>query len=188
MAAWLNLSLYSRCSSLGLSLTNNSIVGPLLEDRLIKAPLKTHGLSRPSWAVYPVAGHSESLLFFYLVILWQGLNAARSESPVCVFICCKTGSGPLLFSPPSQKEADENCCLFTHLQDWFCSILRHNAGLSLHATLKPWLGGGQFLLPQRTNKGKWEFSKLQNWMRQRGFSAWGIQIGPIAVLQANFIL
>ena len=79
-----------------------------------------------------------SPIIFGMQIHIQGLSAATSESPVCVFICCKTGSGPLLFSPPSQKEADENCCLFAHLQVWFCSIFRHNAGFSLHAMLKPW--------------------------------------------------
>ena len=42
--------------------------------------------------------------------------------------------------------------------------------------------GGQFLLPQRANNGKREFTQLQNWMRQRGFSAWGIQTGPLASL------
>ena len=30
--------------------------------------------------------------------------------------------------------------------------------------------------------GKRELSQLQNWMRQRGFSAWGIQTGPFASL------
>ena len=42
--------------------------------------------------------------------------------------------------------------------------------------------GGQFLLPQRANNGKGEFIQLQNWMRQRGFGAWSIQIGPFAAL------
>ena len=42
--------------------------------------------------------------------------------------------------------------------------------------------GGQFLLPQRANNGKREFPQLQNWMRQRGFRAWGIQTGPFASL------
>ena len=40
--------------------------------------------------------------------------------------------------------------------------------------------GGQFLLPQRANNGKGEFSQLQKWMSQRVFSAWGIQTGPFA--------
>ena len=48
--------------------------------------------------------------------------------------------------------------------------------------------GGQFLLPQRANNGKREFIQLQNWMRQRGFSAWGIQPGPFAALWAHFVL
>ena len=34
-------------------------------------------------------------------------------------------------------------------------------------------------------KGK--FSQSQKWTRQRGLSAWGIQIGPVAACQANFI-
>ena len=38
--------------------------------------------------------------------------------------------------------------------------------------------GGQFLLPQRANTEKREFSQLPIWMMQRGFSAWGIQTGP----------
>ena len=42
--------------------------------------------------------------------------------------------------------------------------------------------GGQFLLPQRDNMKKRDFTQLQNWMRQRGFSAWGIQTGPFAAL------
>ena len=35
--------------------------------------------------------------------------------------------------------------------------------------------GSQFLLPQRANNGKREFSQLQNWTRQMVFSAWSIQ-------------
>ena len=40
--------------------------------------------------------------------------------------------------------------------------------------------GGQFLLPQRANNEKREFSQLQKWMRQGGFSAWGNQTGSFA--------
>ena len=40
--------------------------------------------------------------------------------------------------------------------------------------------GGQFLLPQRANNGKWEFTQLQNWMRQGGFGAWGIHTWSFA--------
>ena len=47
--------------------------------------------------------------------------------------------------------------------------------------------GSHFLLPQRANYQKREFSQLQNWMRQRGFSAWGIQTGPLAAHWANFV-
>ena len=39
-----------------------------------------------------------------------------------------------------------------------------------------------FLLPQKANYGKGEFFQLQIWMRQRRFSAWGIQTGPLAAL------
>ena len=42
--------------------------------------------------------------------------------------------------------------------------------------------GSQFLLPQRANNGKGKFSQLPIWMRLRGFSAWGIQTGPLAAL------
>ena len=42
--------------------------------------------------------------------------------------------------------------------------------------------GSPFLLPQRANFEKGEFSQLPIWMRQRGFSAWGIQTGPFAAL------
>ena len=47
--------------------------------------------------------------------------------------------------------------------------------------------GGQFLLPQRANMEKREFIKLQNWMRQRGLGAWGIQNGPFAAHWAHFV-
>ena len=40
--------------------------------------------------------------------------------------------------------------------------------------------GSPFLLPQRANNEKVVFTQLQNGMRQRGLSAWGIQIGPFA--------
>ena len=40
----------------------------------------------------------------------------------------------------------------------------------------------QFLLPQRTINGKREFLQPQKWMRQRVFSALGIQTGPFAFL------
>ena len=42
--------------------------------------------------------------------------------------------------------------------------------------------GGQFLLPQRANNGKREFTQLQDWMRQVDFSARAIQSGPFASL------
>ena len=49
--------------------------------------------------------------------------------------------------------------------------------------------GSHFLLPQkqRANNQEREFSQLQNWMRQRGFSAWSIQNGPFAALLAHFV-
>ena len=47
--------------------------------------------------------------------------------------------------------------------------------------------GSQFLLPQRANNGKREFTQLQKWMMQRIFSAWGIQIGPFAACSADFV-
>ena len=40
----------------------------------------------------------------------------------------------------------------------------------------------QFLLPQRSNNEKREFTQLKNWMRQRVFSAWAIHSGPFAAL------
>ena len=44
------------------------------------------------------------------------------------------------------------------------------------------------LLPQRANNGKGEFIQLQKWMRQRVFSACGIQTGPFASCWATFVL
>ena len=46
--------------------------------------------------------------------------------------------------------------------------------------------GGQFLLPQRANNGKREFFQPQNWMRQRVFSALGIQTGPLLPFKPPF--
>ena len=48
--------------------------------------------------------------------------------------------------------------------------------------------GSQFLLPQRANNGKREFSKLQKRMTQWVFSARAIQTGPFAACWAPFIL
>ena len=42
--------------------------------------------------------------------------------------------------------------------------------------------GGQFLLPQRANNGKSEFTQLQNWMTQRDFGARYILSGLLASL------
>ena len=47
--------------------------------------------------------------------------------------------------------------------------------------------GGQFLLPQRANCEKREFSQLQKWMRQRCLSTWGIQIGLFAAPSAHCV-
>ena len=46
--------------------------------------------------------------------------------------------------------------------------------------------GCQFLLPQRANNEKREFSQLQKWMTQRGLGAWDIQTEPFAAPQAHF--
>ena len=48
--------------------------------------------------------------------------------------------------------------------------------------------GSPILLPQKANYQKREFSQLQNWMRQRVFSALGIQTGPFAASGAHFVL
>ena len=48
--------------------------------------------------------------------------------------------------------------------------------------------GGHFLLPQRANNGKGEFTQLQNWMRHMDSSAWGIQTGPYAAHSAHFAM
>ena len=48
--------------------------------------------------------------------------------------------------------------------------------------------GGQFLLPQRVNNGKTAIIQLQNWMRQRSFSAWGIQTWPFAAHSVHFVM
>ena len=48
--------------------------------------------------------------------------------------------------------------------------------------------GEPILITQKANHGKREFFQLQNWMRQRGFSAWGIQTGPFAALCTSHIL
>ena len=48
--------------------------------------------------------------------------------------------------------------------------------------------GSLFLLPQRTNNWKREFTQLQKWMRQKVFSALGNQIGPFAACSAAFLL
>ena len=47
--------------------------------------------------------------------------------------------------------------------------------------------GGPFLLPQRTNNGKREFSQPQKWMRQKVFSAWGIQTEPFTSHSTPFV-
>ena len=48
--------------------------------------------------------------------------------------------------------------------------------------------GAQFLLPQKANNEKGEFSQLQKRMVRGGFCAWGIQTGPFAACWANFVL
>ena len=47
-------------------------------------------------------------------------------------------------------------------------------------TFFPFILGSPFLLPQRANYEKGEFSQLPIWIRLRGFSAWGIQTGSFA--------
>ena len=47
--------------------------------------------------------------------------------------------------------------------------------------------GSPFLLPQRANNQKREFSKLQTWMKQRGFSARGIQTWSFSSCWDTFV-
>ena len=46
---------------------------------------------------------------------------------------------------------------------------------------------GQLLLPQRANNGTRGFIQPLNWVRQRVFGAWCIQIGPYAPHWAYFV-
>ena len=55
------------------------------------------------------------------------------------------------------------------------------------STFSTFILGSQFLLPQRANNGKREFSQPQKRMRQWVFSAWNIQTGPFATLLAYFV-
>ena len=48
--------------------------------------------------------------------------------------------------------------------------------------------GDHLLLPQRAITEKREISQFQNWIRQRGLGALGIQTGPFADLSAHFVL
>ena len=69
-----------------------------------------------------------------------------------------------------------------HLQSlehiWFWKFLNFSA----------YILGGQFLLPQRSNKWKREFNQLQNWMRQRVLGTMGIQTGSFAAPWAHLVL
>ena len=47
--------------------------------------------------------------------------------------------------------------------------------------------GGQFLLPQRANNEKREFSQLQKWARQKSLGAWGVQNGPFPATLARIL-
>ena len=40
--------------------------------------------------------------------------------------------------------------------------------------------GSHFLLPQRANNVKGDFTQFQIWIRQVDFNAWGSQTGPFA--------
>ena len=48
--------------------------------------------------------------------------------------------------------------------------------------------GGQFLLPQRANNEKRGFIQLQNWMKQRGFSAWAIQLTHHMIICIQYLV
>ena len=54
-------------------------------------------------------------------------------------------------------------------------------------TFSTFILGDHFLLPQKANYGKREFSQPQKRMRQWVFSAWNIQTAPFAPLQAHFV-
>ena len=47
--------------------------------------------------------------------------------------------------------------------------------------------GVQFLIPQRANNEKREFTQLQKRMGQWGLCAWGIQTGPFAACWTTFV-
>ena len=86
---------------------------------------------------------------------------------------------------PSNKDQDGRLSSWAfkmcHLQP-FRSILSKNFFQLFHPHT-----GGPFLLPQRANYQEREFFQLQNWMRQRVFSALGIQTRPFAAHWATFV-
>ena len=66
-----------------------------------------------------------------------------------------------------------------------CSPLHHFCSSKI--LIFSFLLGGKFLLPQKANSKEGEFCQFHKWMRQGEFSAWGIENGPLAALEATFV-
>ena len=110
---------------------------------------------------------------------WSSLNAQGIERPLYHFIL------KLREFPISQYGWDRG--------DWVPGVFKLDQLQPFKPILSwtfsnffPFILGSPFLLPQRANIEKGEFFQLQIWMRQRGFSALGIQTGPFAALWAHF--
>ena len=86
---------------------------------------------------------------------------------------------------PKLNETEGFQCLW-HSNWTICSPLSHFCSHIFSTfTLSYW--GAISYYPRRPIMGKREFFQLQNWMRQRVFSAWGIQTGPFAAHWATFV-
>ena len=133
-------------------------------------------LGHPNWTICSLLSHFCIRKFSTFALSYWEANSYYPRGPI---IGKGNSSNPKIawergFSVPGVFKLDHvqpiKPILFQKIVNFFTFIL-----------------GGQFLLPQRANNGKREFTQLQNWMRQMGFSAWGIQTRPIAATKALFV-
>ena len=99
---------------------------------------------------------------------------------------------------PREREAENEKMVFTR-NGWYTGVwvpgafkLDHLLPVkpilfSQFSNFSTFILGGQFLLPQREEGWKWEKGIIQPEMKQRDFSAWGIQTGPFAALWAHIV-
>ena len=137
----------------------------------MKIELLSRRVGHSNWIICSPLSQSCSPKFSTFSLSYWGAHSYYPRGPIM-----RKGNSSNFQYGPDRGVSVPGAFKLDHLQP-FKPILFRKIFNFFHFIL-----GSQFLLPQRANNGSWENFPFPIWIRLRGFSAWGIQTGPLAAL------